>query len=133
MALALASQAALADVEIPLSDFGGQMVAYIASDDTIYLWSGKPVAYLIAGRDGGEDVFCFNGRHLGWFQDNMIWNHHGRPVCTSKEAGTHGFEPLMGANGATPARAAREAVPARPTFVKAYEDSMCRSLLSEGA
>lgn len=46
-----------------------EAVAYIDADDelTIYLWGGKPVAYL--ERDTGNEfhVYGFSGKHLGWF------------------------------------------------------------------
>ena len=131
--LAFASQSALAAAETPLSNFSGQKIAYIASDETIYLWGGKPVAYLIADRAGGEDVFGFNGKHLGWFLKDMIWSHEGRPVCTARKAEPHGLEPLKAAKGAIPAKAAREAVPVRPIFVEAPEDTACRTFLNQGA
>ncbi len=131
-ALLLASQPVFAAEESPLSNFRGEKIAYVAGDETIYLWDGRPVAYLIADRDGSEDVFGFNGRHLGWFLEDMIWSHDGRPVCTAKENNAHALVPLKAAKGAEPAKAAREAVPVRPVFVKAYEDTVCRAFLSQG-
>ncbi len=133
LALMFASQAALAAEEIPLSNFSGEKIAYITSNETIYLWSGKPVAYLIAGRNGGDDVYGFNGRHLGWFLKDKIWSHEGRPVCTTTEGNSHALVPLKTAKGAEPAKAPREAVPVRPIFVDAPEDTACRSFLTQGA
>ena len=56
----------------------GEAVAYIATDfhRTIYLWEGLPVAYLF---DEGH-LYGFNGRHLGWFKDEVIYNHDGARV-----------------------------------------------------
>ncbi|MEW6668245.1 MAG: 4-fold beta flower protein [Thermodesulfobacteriota bacterium] len=56
----------------------GQAVAFIANDyhDTIYLWEGLPVAYLYEG----ENVYGFNGRHLGWIRDEILFNHAGERV-----------------------------------------------------
>jgi hypothetical protein len=53
----------------------GEAVAYIAADyhSTIYLWEGLPVAYLF---DEGH-LYGLNGRHLGWFKDEVIYNHDG--------------------------------------------------------
>jgi 4-fold beta flower protein len=53
----------------------GEAVAYIAADyhRTIYLWEGLPVAYLF---DEGH-LYGLNGRHLGWFKDEVIYNHDG--------------------------------------------------------
>jgi len=63
--------------ETTLFDPDGNSVAYIAPDDenTIYLWSGKPVAYL-----EGENIYGFNGKHLGWFEEGIIWDHDGNRV-----------------------------------------------------
>ena len=38
-------------------------MAYFDDDETMYLWSGEPVAY----RDE-DSLFGFNGSHLGWLQ-----------------------------------------------------------------
>jgi hypothetical protein len=48
--------------DIDFYNSGGKAVAYISADDnlTIYLWSGKPCAYLDDG-----DIYGFNGKHLG--------------------------------------------------------------------
>jgi hypothetical protein len=51
------------DDEVTLFDQRGEATAYIALNDelTIYLWNGKPVAYL--DRESGDDfhVYGFNG------------------------------------------------------------------------
>ncbi|MBW1802732.1 MAG: hypothetical protein JRJ85_18600, partial [Deltaproteobacteria bacterium] len=58
-----------------LFDKMGNAVAYLADDyhNTIYLWDGSPVAYLY------EEVHIhgFNGRHLGWFMDDILYNDKG--------------------------------------------------------
>ncbi len=63
--------------EISLYDDAGEAIAYIDTDDemNIYLWKGKPVAYL-----DDESVYGFNGKHLGWFKEGIIWNHEGYAV-----------------------------------------------------
>lgn len=52
--------------ETTLFDSRGRAAAYIAEDLTIYMWSGKPVAYLDRDSGGGFHVYGFNGKHLGW-------------------------------------------------------------------
>jgi hypothetical protein len=56
----------------------GDPVAYLAMDyeETIYLWDGLPVAYIYEG----EHVYGINGRHLGWFKDDILYNHGGERV-----------------------------------------------------
>ena len=66
-----------------LFDKKGFAVAYLAADyhNTIYLWDGSPVAYLY------EDIhiYGFNGRHLGWFMDDILYNNNGERIgFTSK-------------------------------------------------
>src|SRR5208283_920073 len=81
--LALATTLAVhaADKEKTLFDSEGEAVAYIALDDelNIYLWKGEPVAYL--KKEAGDiHVYGFNGNHLGWFENGIIWNHKGYAV-----------------------------------------------------
>ena len=63
--------------EISLYDDTGEAVAYIDTDEemNIYLWKGKPVAYL-----DEQSVYGFNGKHLGWFKEGIIWDHEGYAV-----------------------------------------------------
>lgn len=60
-----------------LYDSEGNSVAYIVPDDenTIYLWTGEPIAYL-----DDEHIYGFNGKHLGWLEDGVIWDHKGERV-----------------------------------------------------
>ena len=69
-----------AEDETPLFDGRGRRVAYIAEDLTIYLWSGKPAAYLEVGDEGAFDIYAFNGKHLGWFVGGVVRDHSGLVV-----------------------------------------------------
>lgn len=62
-------------MEETLFDPDGNAVAYIDYGDegTIYLWDGSPVAYL----DEESRIYGFNGKHLGWFEDGIVWNLTG--------------------------------------------------------
>lgn len=66
-----------------LLDRDGRPVAYVDVDRdlTIYLWGGEPVAYL---HDDGHPthhlVYAFDGTHLGWYQDAIVWNLAGDGV-----------------------------------------------------
>jgi hypothetical protein len=61
-----------------LYDREGRATAYFAEDfhGTIYLWEGLPTAYLFKD----EHVYGINGRHLGWFKDEVLFNHDGERV-----------------------------------------------------
>ncbi len=52
----------------------GEPIAYICNHfrDTIYLWDGHPVAYLYS-----YHIYGFNGKHLGWFIDGIIYDYYG--------------------------------------------------------
>lgn len=58
-----------------LFETDGKPVAYIdyEDDSTIFLWNGEPVAYL----DTNNCIYGFNGKHLGWFENGIIWNLEG--------------------------------------------------------
>ncbi len=70
----------------------GDAVAYLTNDyyRTIYLPDGHPVAYLYEDRH----IYGINGRHLGWFVNDIVFNHIGErigftagtcPVAVAKE------------------------------------------------
>ena len=79
-------------MERTLFNKNGDAVAYITDDytQTIYLWEGYPVAYMYEE----QQVYGINGRHLGWFIDDILFTNNGQrigftsnscPVSVSKE------------------------------------------------
>lgn len=127
--------AARANDEISLFDGQGEAVAYIAPDEefTIYLWDGKPAAYL--SRDGGEvAVYGFNGKHLGWLEDGLVRDHDGRVTCAFKERlQSTSFESFKSFKQFKPFKSFQELAPLRPLFVNVWSKFSCRFLLSSGA
>ena len=101
--------------DIELFDSKGAAVAYFAIDRdlSLHLWEGKPCAYLV-----DEDVFGFNGKHLGWFRSGVVYDHDGNVVAALASAFRTpvAATPAKGAKEAKPARGAKEARPARPAF-----------------
>jgi hypothetical protein len=80
-------------MEETLYSVNGEPVAYISDGWTkaVYLWDGHPVAYLY-----GYHVYGFNGLHLGWFIDAIMYDPDGKrigftstscPVPVYKETG----------------------------------------------
>ena len=65
-------------MEKTLYDKNGDAVAYIAKDyhEAIFLCDGQPVAYLY------EEVHIYgiNGRHLGWFISEIVYNQKGARI-----------------------------------------------------
>jgi len=99
--------------EISLYDSEGEAVAYIDTSEnfTIYLWKGKPVAYR-----GGSSVYGFNGKHLGWFKDGIIWDHKGYGVGFVEGAVNKltKLEKLKGLQQLTPLKSLQELEPLEP-------------------
>ena len=103
--------------EVTLFDKSGAAVAYVAVDDeaTIYLWQGRPVAYL--KRDGDDlHVYNFEGKHLGWFDRGVIIDHDGNGVGFIKGALSTPTqaEPFKGFKEFKPFRSFEEFAPFRP-------------------
>ncbi len=65
--------------EKTLFNKNGDPVAYIAHDynETIYLWDGSSVAYIYEE----EHVYGINGRHLGWWIDEILYNVDGERIA----------------------------------------------------
>lgn len=64
-------------MEISLYDNTGHAVAYIADDNenSIYTWSGHAVAYI-----EDENIYGWNGNHLGFFVKGVIYDLRGYVV-----------------------------------------------------
>lgn len=58
--------------EVSLYDDASEAVVYIDTDDAtnIYLWGREPVAYL-----DGKSIYGFNGSHLRWLKECVIWSN----------------------------------------------------------
>jgi hypothetical protein len=64
-------------------DTTGVVKAFIDDQDgTIYLWDGRPAAYLttvapntVTLKSGESHIYGFNGQHLGWYHQGHFWDH----------------------------------------------------------
>jgi len=74
---------------ITFYDRHGVPVAYSEDLETIYLFSGKPVAYF-----QNDSVYAFYGRHLGWFLNGWIRDHNGDAVYFTEIAQGGPLKPL---------------------------------------
>lgn len=123
------------DDEVTLFNASGAPEAYIALNDemNIYLWSGAPIAYLSKDDDGGYHVYGFNGDHLGWFVNGVVWDHQGNAACAVKEVlRTTQYEPYKSYKEYAPYKSYREYAPYRPSFTRDFGSTTCRFLLAEG-
>jgi hypothetical protein len=65
-----------------LYDRSGRPVAYIDDDgESVYLYSGKPVAWI-----SGESLYAYSGAHLGWLHDGWVRDHSGNCVLFTENA-----------------------------------------------
>ena len=70
-------------MEETIFDQDGNAVAYIDYNDenTIYMWDGTLFSYL----DEENHIYRFNGKHLGLFEDGIIWNLIGDRTGYNKQ------------------------------------------------
>ncbi|MCL2870484.1 MAG: hypothetical protein FWE26_02480 [Coriobacteriia bacterium] len=55
----------------------GEAVAYLDDGESIFLWCGRSVAYLIE-----DSVYTYCGKHLRWLEDGWIYDHLGDDVLS---------------------------------------------------
>jgi hypothetical protein len=117
--------------ELSLYDAGARAVAYVADEDdqTIYLWSGKPVAYLLDG-----SVFGFNGKHLGWFEKGVVYDHDGGLVAAlaSRFNGPVQTPGLKALKELRPLKSLRELKPLKPLFSYSWSETPARYFFLQG-
>lgn len=101
-----------------LFDANGAAVAYVdyKDDSTIYSFAGEPLAYL-----HGNNIYGFNGKHLGWFEQGVLRDHSGHGAGYSKQALPvfAQFEPFKGFKQFKPFKAFQEFAPFKPFYSNA--------------
>lgn len=121
--------------EVTLFDSYGYAVAYIDSGDlTIYLWNGEPVAYLRRDNDSRFSAFGYNGRHLGWYLNGVLYGHDGDAVCAigGRLNTTHESNPRSQRQFVR-IKAPPEPMPPLPIFYNTFSAAPCDDVLNEGA
>ena len=88
-------------------------------DSTIYLWNGEPVAYLVS-----QDIYGFNGKHLGWFTKGVVYNHDGDVVgaVTSRLKTPQPLCSLKSLKSLRPLKSLKELRPLKPLFHLSWAD-----------
>ena len=122
--------------EISLFNSDGDATAYIDTEDddlTIYLWGGKPVAYLHK-KSGEFHVYGFNGNHLGWFIDGIIRDHEGDAVGATKDATSMytNYEPYKGYKEYKPYKGYKEYAPYKPYLSSSWSSMNFKLFLLQG-
>jgi hypothetical protein len=119
-------------VEQALFERTGHPIAYIADDgeDSVYLWSGDAVAYVLEGR-----VFGWNGRHLGFFVNGLVCDVGGRVVgsTAARCPGPVHAEPVKFTRREKRRKYSRYEASAFPTVSGEWASQSLKSLLVMGA
>ncbi len=123
---------ATVSAEITLFSREGRPVAYIdyTGEPVIYLWSGHAVAYLCK-----THVYGFNGRHLGWFEDGVVINHHGERIGFTKNRcpGKPKTEPVKMDKLMQKIKSIKEMAPLKPMISISTSRENLVSFLNSGA
>jgi len=100
--------------EVTLFGAQGEPIAYIegGSEKTIFTFNGEPTAYI----DESNNIYGFNGSHLGWYEEQIIWDHSGVRVGFTKNTCPvlTQFEPFKGFKQFKPFKAFKQFAPFKP-------------------
>jgi len=128
---------AQAEKEISLYNKQGSAAAYIAINEnlTIYLWDGKPVAYLSQNNSNEYHVYGFNGKHLGWFKEGFLYDNQGGAAGFIKNASNKPteLEGIKGIKEIRPIEGIKEIAPIKPIFSNYFSNIPLEILLSGGS
>jgi hypothetical protein len=117
--------------EVTLFDGSGNPDAYLApqEENTFYLWSGQPVAYL-----DSDNIYGFNGKHLGWFEQGIVWDHSGSPVGFTRQTIQvyAKYEPYKAYKQYRPYRAYQQYAPYKPYFKTSISATPLAAFLAAG-
>lgn len=115
-----------------LYDIEGTPIAYInwEDDGTVYLWNGVPVAYLY----GSDMIYGFNGSHLGWYVDGIVWSLKGTRAGFNKQTCPvmKKMEPLKSLRQLKPLKSLRQLPNYRPCFSQINSNESLPQILSRG-
>jgi hypothetical protein len=118
--------------DVDLYDSQGQPAAHISLKDdlTIYLWSGEPVGYVDA-----DSVYGFNGKHLAWFRNGLLYDHDGSIVGATRDrfGGAAKPGPPKGLRQLKPLKGLKELKPLRPLFGLGWSEMPLGLFLAQGA
>lgn len=123
------------DEEITIFNSRGKAIAFleVGEDQTIYMWSGKPVAYLHK-ENKEQHLYGFNGKHLGWYEEGILYTHDGDAIGFIEGAMTifTEFEPIKGFKRFKPYKSFKEFPPFKPFFSKYFSKTPLSMFLLAG-
>jgi hypothetical protein len=101
-------------MDITFYDSYGRAIAYTDDGKYIYLFSGKPVAYI-----DGKSIFSYGGSYLGMFEDGWVTDRQGKCVFfTEMSSGgplkpVRTVKPVKGVKGIKPTKGIKQLKPVR--------------------
>ncbi|HEX7074784.1 MAG TPA: hypothetical protein VF226_12140 [Hyphomicrobiaceae bacterium] len=105
--------------EFSFYDALGRATAYLDFSDGLvfYLWTGEPVAYL-----DGDSIYGFNGKHLGWYHNGLVYDEDGNVVCAPAAAFREPPNPgpIRSLKQLKPLKGLKELKPLKPLFGRAW-------------
>lgn len=118
--------------EVTLFGNHGEPIAYIEDnkEKAIFSFNGEPLAYI----DEDQNIYGFNGKHLGWFEDQIVLNHEGLKVGftkTTSPAFTQ-FEPFKGFKQFKPFKSFKEFAPFKPFKSQSVSETGLLEFLKKG-
>ena len=136
----LSSATSTGNNEISLFNSSGEAVVYIVPDDdyAIYTWDGEAIAYLHASPDVFTsnkliDIYGWNGKHLGWFNNGIVIDHNGDISCSIRESHPSPLsEPVKYGKYSKFRKNERNIQPDKPLFSESFGELECLSLLKSG-
>jgi hypothetical protein len=114
-------------MEITLFNKNGKPVSYIADDgETIYMWDGRPVAYLFE-----DQIYSWQGRQLGWFHNGTVFDIYGLRAgfIKSKSPIATEMEPLRSQKQFKPAKGKKQSQVIKPVLCYGYSNNSLEDLL----
>jgi hypothetical protein len=99
-------------------DSAGAGCCFSPDNTTLYLWSGRPAAYVV-----DNVVYTFAGRHLGWFDAGWLTDRANKPALFTPDAAggprkpaIRQMGPMPGQPQQIPVKAMASRPPARPAL-----------------
>jgi len=76
-------------MSIDFYDSNGRPYAYSDDGETIFTFSGVPVAYI-----SNDSIYSFSGSHIGYFNDGMIRDQNGDVLLFTVDASGGPIKPM---------------------------------------
>lgn len=125
------------EMEVSLYDENKKAIAYIDFNDeaTIYMFDGEPVAYI----ETEDEVYGFNGKHLGWYVNGVLYDmtHHAVGAKQGIERGglntvITSLEKMKGVKHVKPVKSVKSVGHVRPYFIDTWSEMSLTDFLAGG-